>query len=187
MSCSGGEAALVADMALDRERQLPALRRRDPRRVAATLNDYVGIDNPLDYHTFIWDQPDKLFATFSEVLSGGFDVAMLILDTPTHPPMDPTAGPSTAAPMAAPPPPRAPAPSPSSTLHEVDARCGRRRAVGAGVAPLLGLDDALTALEAAGIIGPQLGARGRAARNAAARDHAAIPPASSASMPPSSA
>ncbi len=44
-------------------------------RVAATLNEYVAIDNPLDYHTFIWNQPEKLTATFTEVLKGGFDVA----------------------------------------------------------------------------------------------------------------
>ncbi len=48
-----------------------------------------SIDNPLDYHTFIWNQEDKLTATFSAVLAGGFDVAMLILDIPTSPSMKP--------------------------------------------------------------------------------------------------
>ena len=41
-----------------------------------------SIDNPLDYHTFIWNDEDKLTATFSSVLAGGFDVGMLILDIP---------------------------------------------------------------------------------------------------------
>jgi acetate---CoA ligase (ADP-forming) len=89
MSCSGGEAALVADMAMGRQVHFPPFDAETRDRVAATLNDYVVIDNPLDYHTFIWNQEDKLSATFSAVLSGGFDCAMLMLDIPTTPPMDP--------------------------------------------------------------------------------------------------
>ncbi|MGH6874863.1 MAG: acetate--CoA ligase family protein, partial [Aestuariivirgaceae bacterium] len=83
MSCSGGEAALIADMAEGRALRFPPFDGATRAKVAATLNDYVAIDNPLDYHTFIWNQEDKLFATFSAVLSGRFDIAMLILDIPT--------------------------------------------------------------------------------------------------------
>ncbi len=153
MSCSGGEAALVADMALDRRVSFPPFNAATGLRVAATLNEYVAIDNPLDYHTFIWNQPEKLKATFSEVLRGGFDVAMLILDTPTHPKMKPDAWATTA---------RALAHSSQTT--------GARAAVVAslpegmpldlaaelsvhGVSPMMGLDDALTAFEAAADIG----------------------------------
>jgi acetate---CoA ligase (ADP-forming) len=89
MSCSGGEAALVADLAAGHKLQFPPFDDVTRERVAATLNEYVVVDNPLDYHTFIWDQDDKLFATFSAVLSGGFDATMLVLDIPTRPPMNP--------------------------------------------------------------------------------------------------
>ena len=96
MSCSGGEAALVADMALEKKVSFPPFNAETKPQVAATLNEYVAIDNPLDYHTFIWNQPEKLKATFTEVLKGGFDVAMVILDTPTHPKMKPDAWATTA-------------------------------------------------------------------------------------------
>jgi acyl-CoA synthetase (NDP forming) len=91
MSCSGGEAALVADMAIDKGVSFPPFDAETKPKVAATLNEYVSIDNPLDYHTFIWRQEDKLTATFSAALSGGFDVGMLILDVPTQPHMNPEA------------------------------------------------------------------------------------------------
>ena len=57
--------------------------------MAATLNEYVAIDNPLDYHTFIWNQRRQAHRHLLGVLGGGFDVAMLILDMPTHPKMKP--------------------------------------------------------------------------------------------------
>src|SRR5690606_22126840 len=75
MSCSGGEAALIADLAQDcRHLSFPPFAEAEKARVAATLNDYVTIDNPLDYHTFIWDDMARLTATFSAALAGGFDL-----------------------------------------------------------------------------------------------------------------
>ena len=62
---------------------------RPGANVAATLNEFVAIDNPLDYHTFIWNQEEKLAARSPPSLSGGFDAGMLILDTPTNPTMSP--------------------------------------------------------------------------------------------------
>jgi acyl-CoA synthetase (NDP forming) len=153
MSCSGGEAALVADMALDRKVCFPAFDKRTKPKVAASLNEYVAVDNPLDYHTFIWNDETKLTATFSAVLSGGFDVAMLILDIPTHPKMRPDTWLVTA-----------------KALMNAAEKTGARAAVVAslpeclpldlaekfaehGVVPMLGLDDALAAFEAAAFIG----------------------------------
>ena len=153
MSCSGGEAALAADLALGRGLHFPPFDPQTRERVAATLNEFVRIDNPLDYHTFIWNQPDKLLATFSAVLGGNFDTAMLILDTPTSPHMLPDAWMATA-----------------RALIEASRRTGMRAAVvsslpegmplelaaelgEAGVAPMIGMDDALTAFEAAAQIG----------------------------------
>ncbi|HUF43912.1 MAG TPA: CoA-binding protein, partial [Aestuariivirgaceae bacterium] len=153
MSCSGGEAALVADMAMGRQLSFPPFDAETRDKVAATLNEYVVVDNPLDYHTFIWDREDQLFATFSAVLSGGFDCTILILDIPTRAPMNPRSWVLTADVYA-----RAAAAAGAravtvSTLHESmpDDAAGRLSA--AGVAPLLGLDDALAALEAASFIG----------------------------------
>jgi len=153
MSCSGGEAALVADMAIDKGVSFPPFDAETKPKVAATLNEYVSIDNPLDYHTFIWRQEDKLTATFSSVLSGGFDLGMLILDVPTQAHMNPEAWLTTA-----------------RAFRKAAGATGARGAIVAslpecmplaladelaaqGIAPMLGLDDALSAFEAAASIG----------------------------------
>ncbi len=153
MSCSGGEAALVADMAIERNVSFPPFDGCTKPKVAATLNEYVTIDNPLDYHTFIWNQEDKLTATFEAVLGGGYDVAMLILDVPTHPKMKPDTWAVTA----------------RALMNAADATKARAAMVATlaegmplalaeelsahGVAPMIGLDDALIAFEAAAVIG----------------------------------
>ncbi len=153
MSCSGGEAALAVDMALDRAVSFPPFTAATRERVAATLNEYVSVENPLDYHTFIWGQPEKLEATYSAVLAGGYDVAMLILDTPTHPATNPAswvvaaralvqAARNTGARAAV-----------VATLHEGMPLDLANELSAAGVAPMMGLDDALTAFEAAAFIG----------------------------------
>ena len=50
--------------------------------VRATLSDLVTISNPLDYHIFIWNQPERLRATFTAVMACGWDLACLVLDFP---------------------------------------------------------------------------------------------------------
>ena len=153
MSCSGGEAALVADMALEKKVSFPPFNAATKSRVAATLNEYVAIDNPLDYHTFIWNQPEKLKATFTEVLKGGFDVAMLILDTPTHPRMKPNAWATTARALAIASNSTGARAAVVATLSEGMPLDLAAELSAAGVAPMMGLDDALTAFEAAALIG----------------------------------
>jgi acetate---CoA ligase (ADP-forming) len=153
MSCSGGEAALVADMALENNVAFPPFDPVTKQKVAATLNEYVTIDNPLDYHTFIWNQQDKLTATFTAVLGGGFDAAMLVLDTPASPKTNPDSWVKAA----------------RAFMKAADATKARAAIVASlpesmpltladelghhGVAPMMGLDDALTAFEAASFIG----------------------------------
>ena len=153
MSCSGGEAALIADMALERKVSFPPFDPKTKADVAATLNEYVSIDNPLDYHTFIWDQSDNLTATYSAVLRGGFDAGVLILDAPTKPGNNPAAWIIAAKAYA-----KAAnetgaravvtASLPECMLPEVAADLAAK-----GVAPMMGLDDTLTAFEAASFIG----------------------------------
>ena len=155
LSCSGGEAALVADLAAERGLSFPPFPETVARRLATTLDDLVTIDNPLDYHTFIWGRREQLENTFAAALDGRFDAAMLILDTPTHPAMKPDAWLLTA-----------------RAFIEAQRRTGARAMVvaslpegmppaladelgRAGIAPLVGIDDALLALDAAAFIGAQ--------------------------------
>lgn len=162
LSCSGGEAALTADLGAGLGLEFPPFRPAAAKGVAATLNDLVVVDNPFDYHTFIWGQHDKLTATFAAALGGGFDAAMLILDTPSHPAMKPDSWLVTA-----------------RAFVEARQRTGARAVVvaslpegmppwladelgRAGLAPLVGIEDALRACAGAAEIGA------RAARAVAA-------------------
>lgn len=153
LSCSGGEAALVADMAMTRRVSFPPFNAATKSRVSATLNEFVSIDNPLDYHTFIWGDEEKLTNTFTAVLSGGFDCGMLILDVPTLPHMNPAAWYKTAcAYIAAAKANKARAVVVASLQENMPQEMAALFAE-AGVAPMLGLDDTLAAFEAASFIG----------------------------------
>jgi acetate---CoA ligase (ADP-forming) len=153
MSCSGGEAALVADMALERNVTFPPFDAATKARVAATLNEFVTIENPLDYQTFIWNLEDELTATFSAVLSGGYDAGMLILDTPTKPGTDPATWLVTAkAYMNAARVTGARAVI-AASLPECMPKDVAASLAAHGVAPMCGLDDTLAAFEAAAFIG----------------------------------
>lgn len=153
MSCSGGEAALIADMALGRDVSFPPFEAETKPKVAATLSDYVSIDNPLDYHTFIWNDEAKLTATFSSVLNGGFDVAMLILDIPTNARMRPDTWLVTAQAFINATNATGARAAMVSSLPECMPLALAARVGEAGAAPMMGLDDALTAFEAAAVIG----------------------------------
>jgi acetate---CoA ligase (ADP-forming) len=152
LSCSGGEAALVADLAMKRDVSFPDFNTATAQRVRSTLSELVTVSNPLDYHTFIWNQMDKQTATFAAALSGGFDVGMLILDAPP-PPMNAEAwyvaarafkqaAINTGARAAV-----------VATLPECMPLDLAEELLAAGVAPMLGLDDALTAFENAAKVG----------------------------------
>ena len=153
LSCSGGEAALAADMSVGRGVSFPPFNPQTRDKVAATLNEFVAIDNPLDYHTFIWNQEEKLTATFTAVLSGGFDVGMLILDTPTQDHMDPAAWLKTARAFRMAAVLNTARAAVVATLPEcLPLKLAEDMAL-SGIAPMFGLDDALTAFEAAARIG----------------------------------
>ena len=68
LSCSGGEASVVADRAESMGVEFPAFDIDHTARIAGTLNDLVSVSNPLDYHTFIWGDRERLTATFTTVL-----------------------------------------------------------------------------------------------------------------------
>jgi acetate---CoA ligase (ADP-forming) len=82
MSCSGGEASVMADAVLGIPLAYPSLTEAHARRVKDTLGPLVAIANPLDYHTFIWNDLPAMTATFSAMVSGGYDLNFLVLDFP---------------------------------------------------------------------------------------------------------
>ena len=84
MSCSGGEASVMADSVEGRRVRFPKLSDEHRARVKATLGPLVAVANPLDYHTFIWNNRPAMTAAFSAMVSGGFDLNMLVLDFPRN-------------------------------------------------------------------------------------------------------
>ncbi len=84
MSCSGGEASVMADSAEGRKVRFPALTEAHRAHVKSTLGPLVAVANPLDYHTFIWNDQPAMTATFTAMVSGGFDLNMLVLDFPRN-------------------------------------------------------------------------------------------------------
>ncbi|SFN63230.1 Acyl-CoA synthetase (NDP forming) [Mesorhizobium sp. NFR06] len=82
MSCSGGEASVMADSAEGRWVHFPTLSAEHRAHVKSTLGPLVAVANPLDYHTFIWNNEPAMTATFTAMVSGGFDLNMLVLDFP---------------------------------------------------------------------------------------------------------
>jgi acyl-CoA synthetase (NDP forming) len=82
MSCSGGEASVMADSAEGRSVTFPPLTAAHRARVQETLGPLVAVANPLDYNTFIWGNEPALTAAFSAMASGGVDLNFLVLDFP---------------------------------------------------------------------------------------------------------
>ena len=83
MSCSGGEASVMADTAEGRRTVgFPALTEEHVARVQQALGPLVAVANPLDYNTFIWNDLPAMTEAFGAFVSGGFDLNMLVLDFP---------------------------------------------------------------------------------------------------------
>lgn len=81
-SCSGGEAAFVADLSHERGIELPPFPEHADERLRAVLGDRVHVANPLDYHTYIWGDRAAMTECFSGLLSARFDAHLLVLDYP---------------------------------------------------------------------------------------------------------
>jgi acyl-CoA synthetase (NDP forming) len=82
ISCSGGEASVAADAAAQRRVRWAEMTAADKARVRDTLNEFVHIANPLDYHTFIWGDEARMTAAFTAMLGVEADAAMFVFDYP---------------------------------------------------------------------------------------------------------
>ena len=85
MSCSGGEAGMMADLIEGLDVYFPAIKDAHKARIKSTLNEYVEVSNPLDYHTFVWGNRQQTSACFEAMMQGNYAATMLLLDWPkTH-------------------------------------------------------------------------------------------------------
>ena len=86
MSCSGGEASIIADAAAGRKVYFPDLDAAQKKPIEDALGPLVTVDNPLDYHTYSWANREMMERAYRGMVGNGFDLNYLILDFPhsTH-------------------------------------------------------------------------------------------------------
>ena len=153
MSCSGGEASLMADAAARSNIAFPEVDSEQEEKLREILGRFVAIANPLDYHTFIWRNSELMGQAFAAMLSGTADIGCIIADFPRADRCDGTdwrcvisagsfAARKTGKPVAM-----------VSTLQENMPEGISEKISDAGMIPLQGLNDALAAIEAAAMIG----------------------------------
>ena len=82
ISCSGGEAALVADRAERLGLRLPPLVEKQREGLTAVLGTRVALGNPLDYHTYIWGDGAAQEACFGAMMLGEQAITLKVLDFP---------------------------------------------------------------------------------------------------------
>ncbi|MEL6914761.1 MAG: acetate--CoA ligase family protein [Pseudomonadota bacterium] len=154
ISCSGGEAALAADLAEAAGVALPALTRAQEAALRAALGPRVALANPLDYHTYIWCDEAAMARAWAAMAAPGIDLVLVILDYPRGDRCDPgdwdiatraviAAAKETSARYAV-----------CATLPELLAEETAEALMAAGVLPLHGLHSAMEAVAALGVAGP---------------------------------
>jgi len=82
MSCSGGEASIIADAADGRKVYFDELSAAQKAPIETALGPLVTVANPLDYHTYCWGNREVMEAAYSGMVGNNFDLNYLILDFP---------------------------------------------------------------------------------------------------------
>ena len=149
ISCSGGEASLIADLAHDLTLTFPPLTNLQESRLFAVLGPKVALVNPLDYQTYIWRDVDSMTNAFSAMIEAEVAITYLIVDFPRGDICDPSdwecviqsalntcAATSGTIAMVA-------------TLPELMPEQVAQRLMAGGIIPMCGLGEALAATEAA--------------------------------------
>lgn len=73
---------MVADISANLNMTLPELTPQTRERLSTILGPKVHVANPLDYHTYIWGDYEKLSAAFAAMLDNHLDCVLLVLDYP---------------------------------------------------------------------------------------------------------
>jgi acyl-CoA synthetase (NDP forming) len=152
MSCSGGEASLIADSGVGRKVDFRDLKPEQLPILRETLGQMVTLSNPLDYHTFVWGNGDKQTTAFSTMMQGGYALNMIILDFPRGDRCDPADWMTTVNAVIA-------SHKATGANAAVVASMGENLPEGVaqtlvenGVVPFMGIDEALAAVEVAHFI-----------------------------------
>jgi acetyl-CoA synthetase len=82
ISCSGGEASLVADLAHGTGMQFPDLTAVQRNDLSKALGPMVALSNPLDYNTYIWRDTDAMTRAWLPMAASHIGLTLLIVDYP---------------------------------------------------------------------------------------------------------
>lgn len=82
MSCSGGEASLMADAFARQSLECKPLDEAQTQTLRTALGPMVALANPLDYHTYIWNDQKAMAAAFEAMLVTPADITFLVIDFP---------------------------------------------------------------------------------------------------------
>ncbi|MFQ5982819.1 MAG: acetate--CoA ligase family protein, partial [Woeseiaceae bacterium] len=149
LSCSGGEAAVIADAAAAFDIEMKPFSDSQTKKLIRQFPEYVTVSNPFDYNTSIWGDGGALESCFTTSMEGDHDAAVLIFDHPTVDADEVTEWATTLdAFIAAHEATGMPA-FVVCTVSELLPEKVRDRLIGEGIVPLQGLDDALFGISAA--------------------------------------
>ncbi len=162
LSCSGGEAGLVADLAAPAGIDFPPVPEAQAARLGEILGPIVHISNPLDYHTFIWGDGPRTTDVFTTML-GAYDAGIYIIDPPRPDRCDPASFQPALDAIVAAQEATGRSAFPVSSLPENFDEARAEALMARGVVPLMGLETALSALKAAQVVPGRAGWRPLAA------------------------
>lgn len=151
ISCSGGEASLIADMSVDTKLSFPPLTARQHLLLRDALGSMVALNNPLDYHTYIWRDQHAMAQAWSGMTGDDIAMTFSIVDYPTTNAADWICATQAALAVRANTQARF---AVVATLPELMPADVATELMAGGVVPFLGLREALAATEAAANLRP---------------------------------
>lgn len=149
LSCSGGEASLMADAGLAHGVAFPALNPQQESALRRALGPRVALSNPLDYHTYIWGDRAAMAECFRAVADPALAMACVVLDFPRTDRCTAGAWDEVLAALDA---SRTGSPTPAmllglvSSLPENMPEDIAQRCIAMGIAPLCGIPEAMAAI-----------------------------------------
>jgi acetyl-CoA synthetase len=149
--CSGGEASLIADLAVGTRVTYPALTEAQTSALRSALGPRVALANPLDYHTYIWGDLPRMVAAWRPMAEGEAAITLVVVDYPRTDARDWRPATDAALTIAR---ESGRAVAVVASLPELMPEDTAQELLEGGVVPLSGMREALAAVEAAATQGP---------------------------------
>ncbi|MCP4360018.1 MAG: acetate--CoA ligase family protein, partial [Chloroflexi bacterium] len=149
ISCSGGEAGLVADAATSLGLSMPPLIEKQRHALHVALGSKVALSNPLDYHTYIWGDEETQTRCFSAMMLGTQEITLKLLDYPRADRCDDAAWIKTARAFCRAVKERGARGAVVASLPENLPHTAREMLLEQGVAPMQGIEESLIAIRGA--------------------------------------